>query len=390
MDPISNPYAPGAGQPPAALVGRDESLTNWDVAIQRIQLGRPARSAVLYGLRGVGKTVLLTRFKITAEDRGWIVAQVEAGTGKTLRESLADSLYAPLLDLARPSAGKRLLRALQTALSFRASVTESGAWSFGLDLSGAAGGGADTGVLEMDLATLVRDLAAASEEEQVGLAILIDEAQDLTAEELTAVCATAHIVGQNSWRCLFGLAGLPSLPRELAEAKSYAERLFTYERIDQLPSPMAREALVAPASELGVLWREDGLSVILAEASGYPYFLQQYGQETWNVAASSPITAVDARLGVALGRAALDNGLFRSRWDRATRAEQEYLRSLASDGDAVAPSGDVARRLGRTVNSLGPARAALISKGLIYAPEHGAIAFTVPGMSDFIRRQPDA
>jgi hypothetical protein len=390
MDPISNPYAPGAGLPPAALVGRDESLSDWDVAIERIQVGRPARSAVLYGLRGVGKTVLLTRFKAIAEDREWIVAQVEAGTGKTLRESLADSLHAPLLDLARPSAGKRLLRALQTALSFRASVTASGAWSFGLDLSSAAGGGADTGVFEMDLATLVRDLAAAAAEEEVGLAILIDEAQDLTADELTAVCATVHTVGQNSWRCLFGLAGLPSLPRELAEAKSYAERLFTYTRIDQLPNPMAKEALVAPASLSGVLWSEDGLSVILEEASGYPYFLQQYGQETWNVAASSPITAVDARVGAALGRAALDDGFFRSRWDRATRAEQEYLRALAADGDGVAPSSDVARRLGRTVNSLGPARAALISKGLIYAPEHGAVAFTVPGMSDFIRRQPDA
>jgi hypothetical protein len=244
--------------------------------------------------------------------------------------------------------------------------------------------------LEIDLGKLVRDLAAAAEEENVGLALLIDEAQDLTVDELTAVCSTTHAVSQNNWRCLVGLAGLPCLPRELAEAKSYAERLFTFTRIDQLSNPMAREALVVPASAERVVWTEEALSLILAHASGYPYFLQQFGQETWNAAATSPITLTDARVGAAHGRAALDDGFFRSRWDRATRAEQQYLRALALDGRGSAQSSDVATRLGRTANSLGPARAALIAKGLIYSPEHGVIAFTAPGMSEFISRQTEA
>jgi hypothetical protein len=389
VDAVRNPYAPGAGRAPAALVGRDAHLRAWQVAVERVQAGRTAQPVVLYGLRGVGKTVLLTVFQREAIARGWIVAQVEAGAGKSLRHALGDALHAPLSDLARPSAGRRLLQGLKTAMSFRASVDATGAWSFGLDLTDSAGGGADTGSLETDLAKLVRDLSAAAAEEAVGFAILIDEAQDLTADELTAVCATAHLAGQNAWPCLFALAGLPSLPRVLAEAKSYAERLFTYARIEQLTEDLAREALVEPSTAEGVAWDADAVGLILGEAAGYPYFLQQFGQETWNEAPEPHVTLADARVGAARGRAALDDGFFRSRWDRATRAEQQYLRALAGDGDQGASSSEVARRLGRAPTSLGPARASLISKGLVYAPEHGVVAFTVPGMANFIRRQPE-
>ena len=387
MDPIRNPYSPGAGRPPAALVGRDQQLRSWQTALQRVEAGRSAQSVVLYGLRGVGKTVLLTVFSGEAVRRDWIVAQVEAATGKSLREALGDALHAPLADLARPSAGKRVLQGLKTALGFRATYNTAGAWSFGLDLTESPGGGADTGALETDLAKLVRDLAAAAGEEKVGLAILVDEAQDLTSDELTALCATAHTAGQQNWPCLFALAGLPNLPRVLAEAKSYAERLFTFERIEHLDDDLARDALLQPSTAEGVGWDDDAVAHIVGAAQGYPYFLQQFGQETWNEATDSPITLVNARVGAARARAALDEGFFRARWDRATRAEQQYLRALAVDGDAGGSSSEVARRLDRPPTSLGPARAGLISKGLIYAPEHGVVAFTVPGMAAFIRRQ---
>jgi hypothetical protein len=369
-------------------VGRDEQLNAWHVAVERIQAGRSAQPMVLYGLRGVGKTVLLTVFRHEAAARNWLVAQFEAGAGTSLRQALADALHGPLSDLARPSAGQRLLRALKTAVSFRATVDATGTWTFGLDLSNVGAGGADTGILQTDLTKLIRDLSAAAVEEGVGLAILIDEAQDLTNDELTAVCAAAHSAGQNNWGCLFALAGLPSLPRELAEAKSYAERLFSYARVEQLPDQLARDALLRPAADEGVAWGGDALDVILRVASGYPYFLQQYGQETWNAAAMSPITVADARVGAANGRSALDDGFFRARWDRATRAEQQYLRALAVVGNEGASSSEVARHLGRPPTSLGPARASLIAKGLIYAPEHGVVAFTVPGMGEFIQRQP--
>lgn len=389
MDPVRNPYSPGAGRAPVALIGRDAQLERWWVALDRIEAGRTAQPVVLCGLRGVGKTVLLSRFFKIARDRDWVAAQIEAGSGKSLRTSLGEALHAPLADLARPSAGKRLLKGLKTALSFKASYDTSGTWNFGLDLTETAGGGADTGTLETDLHKLVRDLSEAAQEEGVGLAILIDEAQDLTPDELTALCSVAHVAGQQEWACLIGLAGLPSLPRVLAEAKSYAERLFAFEQIEQLTADLAAKALIEPAAIEQVAWEEDAIAFILQQASGYPYFLQQFGQETWNESSGSPIGLSDARVGAALGRHALDNGFFRARWDRATRSEKRYLRAMAVDGDAGSASSDVTRRLGRNSTSLGPTRANLIAKGLVYAPEHGVVAFTVPCMADFIQRQPE-
>ncbi len=386
MDPVSNPYSPGAGRKPAALVGRDSVLTAWRTSLRRTERGRPDQPFVLYGLRGVGKTVLLSELRRVAMGDEWIVAQVEADSSRGLRELLGEALYEPLSDLARPGLGARILQGLKTAASFKASYDERGAWTFGLDLSGAAGGGADTGVLDTDLRKLVRDLCAAAAATNHGVALLIDEAQDLQVTELAALCTIAHAAAQNEWPFLLALAGLPRLPRALAEAKSYAER-FQYWRIEQLDESAARAALVLPATELEVNWTPEALEILVGASGRYPYFLQQFGQETWVAARGSTILEHDARLGVRLGTAQLDTGFFRVRWDRATRSEQDYLRAMADDGDNGSASGDVAARLGKTVQQLGPARANLIAKGLVYAPEHGIIAFTVPGMSSFIERQ---
>jgi hypothetical protein len=389
MDPVRNPYSPGAGRKPAALVGRDDALGAWETSLQRAQIGRTDQPVVLYGLRGVGKTVLLSEFRRNAAKRDWIVAQVEAGAGKPLRELLGEALYAPLSDLARPGAGKRLLKSLKTALSFKASYDATGTWTFGVDLADAAGGGAATGILDTDLRKLVNDLADAAEEEDVGLAILVDEAQDLSSEELTTLCTVAHAAAQDNWRVLFAFAGLPSLPRILAEAKSYAER-FRYLRIQQLAPDIAADALTIPAEHEDAQWNAGALKVVVDASGRYPYFLQQFGQETWSVADGPLIGKHDAELGVARGTNDLDNGFFRVRWDRATRAEQSYLRAMAFDGDEGSSSSEVATRLSRKPTSLGPTRASLISKGLIYAPEHGVVAFTVPGMAAFIGRQVDS
>lgn len=388
MDPVRNPYSPGAGRKPGALVGRDDALTAWETSLQRAQIGRTDQPVVLYGLRGVGKTVLLSEFRRQAAKKDWIVAQVEAGTDKSLRELLGEALYAPLSDLARPAAGRRLLKSLKTALSFKASYDATGTWTFGVDLTGAPGGGADTGILDTDLKKLVNDLAAAAEEENVGLAILVDEAQDLSSEELATLCTTAHAAAQDDWHVLFAFAGLPSLPRILAEAKSYAER-FRYMKIQQLDADVAAEALTIPAGLENAQWDDEAIDLVVDASGRYPYFLQQFGQETWSVAAGPVIAKHDAALGVSQGTNDLDNGFFRVRWDRATRAEQHYLRAMAIDVDEGSSSSEVATRLSRKPASLGPTRAALIAKGLIYAPEHGIVAFTVPGMAAFIDRQID-
>jgi hypothetical protein len=389
VDAVDNPYSPGAGRRPAALVGRDEEQNAWDVALRRTAAGRGARSIVLYGLRGVGKTVLLSELAGRARSAGWITARIEAGSGKTLRASLGEALHAPLADRAGPGAGTRLLRALKTALSFKASYDSTGTWNFGLDLSGQPSGGADTGSIEADLGKVLHDVAAAASETGAGLALLVDEAQDLTADELTALWAVVHLAGQDGWPLLVALAGLPSLPRILAEAKFYSERLFEFTQIHELDHELARSAIVEPAAAEGVAWDLDAVELVVGETAGYPYFLQQLGQDTWNLAAGSPVTLADARAGAERGRAALDTGFFRIRWDRATRSEQRYLRAMSLDGDAGTPSGVVAERVGKKVTALGPVRANLISKGLIYAPEHGVVAYTVPGMAAFIHRQPE-
>jgi hypothetical protein len=389
VDAVRNPYEPGAGRPPAALVGRDPIIDQWLTSLRRVETGRSARPIALYGLRGVGKTVLLARLAREAQDRGWIVAQVEAGTDKPLRVALTEQLHGPLANLAVPTAGERLRRALKTAMSFfRLSYdAQTASFTYEIDLSQTGGGGADTGLLETDLGKLIEDLSAAAAESAHGLALLIDEAQDLSPQERVAVCVAAHQVSQRGSACLIALAGLPSLPRVLAEAKSYAERLFDFHEVERLPDDVARLALIEPAALEDTPWDADAVDFVVGRASGYPYFLQQYGQETWNVALGDVLTLTDARVGAERAQLALDVGFFRSRWERATPSEKRYLQAMAADGDAGSGTGDVASRLGMRPSSLGPVRAGLIGKGLVYAPAHGRIAFTVPGMAEFALRQ---
>ncbi len=387
MDELTNPYSPGAGLRPVALAGRDAELRVWTVAIQRLEGQRSARSVVLQGLRGVGKTVLLGEFQRLSTNRGWITAMVEAGAGQSLRTALAQALYPELTDLAKPSAGARIKRALSTFTNFTVKVDAEGTWSFGLDLSDQPLSGASTGNLELDLAQLGRDLSLAAAENGTGLALLIDEAQDLSHDELTALCALSHQAGQKGWPLLVALAGLPSLPRVLSEAKSYSERLFSYHLIGELDDVAAREALTSPADLEGVGWDSDAVAFVVAETAGYPYFLQEYGQATWNAAELDSLQLSDARVGAAVGQAHLDRGFYRSRWERATPQQRSYLQAMAEDGAGPSQSSVVAGRLGKTPTALGPARDALIKKGLIYAPEHGQIAFTVPRMAEFISRQ---
>ncbi len=388
MDPVTNPYSPGAGRPPAALVGREAQLSAWATAIARVQAGRDAQSIALYGLRGVGKTVLLSRFSRMARDLDWVVAQIEAKPGNSMRDLIGEALRDELIELARPGLGRRVLTALKTYLSFKASYDTNGTWSFGLDLKDAEGGGADSGAFEPDLGKLLRDLCGAAEERGVGVALLIDEAQDLPNEELVALCSILHGATQRQERLVVALAGLPSLPRKLAEAKSYAERQFSFHVIDALSEADAADALINPALDEGAQWDPDAVDHVVARAGGYPYFLQQYGQEVWNVADGSTITRADARQGVEIGQLALDSGFFRIRWDRATPAEKDYLKAMAVDDDAGSLTGAVADRLHKKINAIGPTRANLINKGLVYSPDHGIVAYTVPAMAAFVRRQP--
>lgn len=386
MDPVLNPYVPGAGRRPDALVGRDDVIRTWSINLQRAERGITDQPLILYGLRGVGKTVLLTRLRHDAEARDWFTVQIEAGSNRSLREMIGEGLYGPLSDIARPSAGRLLRKALKTALSFKASYDSTGTWSFGIDLSDVPGGGADSGVLETDLKKIIKDISRAASEEGIGLAILIDEAQDLDINELTTLAVVAQAAAQDGQPVTFALAGLPTLPQTLAEAKSYSER-FQYVKVENLDTLAAKKALTQPAEKAGASWQDDALQYVIDASGHYPYFIQQFGQESWNAASGSSITLVDAKIGVASGQNQLDNGFFRARWDQTTVAEKRYLKAMCPQGDTGIGSGEVAVRLGKSINGCGPTRAKLIHKGLIYAPDHGIVAFTVPGMHGFIMRQ---
>lgn len=387
MDEVTNPYMPGAGMRPVALLGRDAQQDQWTTQLARAEHGRPGRSSVLYGLRGVGKTVLLGKLHEEAEQREWVAGFIEAGTGKGLRELVSEAFQLPLLNLARPSASEKIKAALKTFVSFKASVDSTGTWTFGLDLDGADGGGADSGALEMDLLRLILDLTTATREDGKGVALLIDEAQDLTNAEMATLCSLVHIANQRSLPFVVALAGLPSLPAALAEAKSYTERLFQFSHIQHLPDHDARAVLTEPARLESVEWESDAVTLAVEVSRGYPYFLQEFGSKTWSVAPGPGITQRDAELGCAEGLRELDNGFFRARWDRATPQERDYLKAMAVDGDAGSNSRAVADRLGKSMSQISVARSNLIAKGLIYAPEHGRVAFTVPQMADFISRQ---
>ena len=391
MDPVTNPYSPGAGLRPRELAGRDSEIETFGVLMERAASGLTSRSVVLTGLRGVGKTVLLNELADRTRKAGWIVGKVEAESsegGRPFRQQVAQTLNRALRE-ATGSWGlvDRVRRALGTFKSFSLRTDPSGDLSIGIEIDPERGR-ADTGSLDTDLTDLALDLSDAAFGFGTGVALFVDEMQELDGSELAAICQTCHEAGQREAQFYVVGAGLPSLPRVLAEARSYAERLFQYWPIGALDPDDASSALTKPADEVGVTWENQAVETIVLRSAGYPYFLQEFGKAAWDFAPGPDISLRDAEAGIQAGMASLDQGFFRSRWERAAPTEREYMRAMAEDGDEPSQSGEVAKRLGKKSTAVGPARANLIHKGLVYAPEHGVIAFTVPGMADFITRQP--
>ena len=376
---------------PPELVGRDRQIQRFDVLRRRAERLLTSRSVVMTGLRGVGKTVLLNELAERARREGWIVGKVEADrtqSRRSFREQVARTLNRALREAtgSREIAG-RLRRALATFRSFSLRTDPTGGLAVGIEIDPERGR-ADTGSLDTDLTDLGIDLADAAQDLGAGAALFIDEMQDLTREELAAACQACHEAGQREAQFYIVGTGLPSLPALLADARSYAERLFDYWPIGALERTDASAALVRPAREAGVEWEEPAVARVVDASAGYPYFLQEFGKAAWDFAPGPAITHEDALIGIRAGIDNLDHGFFSSRWERATPTEREYMRAMAAEGDGPSQSGEVARRLGKRSTSIGPTRAGLIHKGLVYAPEHGLIAFTVPGMADFINRQP--
>ena len=393
MDPIRNPYAPGAGQRPPELAGRDRELRQFEVTLERVAAGRPERSLVLSGLRGVGKTVLLNALRSLAVQRAWGTGKFEARPDASVRMPLAQAVHAAVRDLAhrhRDHDRVDAVAAVVKAFAARTAMTDRRGhrWTPPIDVP-AARGRADSGDLELDLTELFSDVADLAADLGVGVAVFVDEMQDIPAAELAALCAACHELSQQDAPLLVVGAGLPHLPVALSASRSYAERLFHYRTVDRLPRPESDRALLIPASTEQVEYDEEALAVLYRLTDGYPYFVQAYGKVTWDCAPTSPITVADVREAAPLAEAELAVGFFGARFDRATPAERDYMRAMAdlgaATGDGPVPTADVAASLGRRPSSMSPARDGLIKKGLVFAEERGVVRFTVPHFGRFLR-----
>jgi AAA ATPase domain len=387
MDPIKNPFSPGAGSPPPELVGRDPILEQARILLGRIKQKRPEKSMLLTGLRGVGKTVLLNEIERLAQADGYRTLSIEAHEDKRLGPLIAPNLRTLLYDLNRVAgAGDKVKRGLRVLRSFLGvlKVTYEDV-TIGLDVDPEQGS-ADSGDLEIDLPNLFVAVAEAAEERKSAVALLIDEIQYFDQKELGALIMAMHKVQQRQLPLVLLGAGLPILPGLAGESKSYAERLFSFPEIGALSEADTAKALRAPAQAAGVAFEPNALKEVFRLTQGYPYFLQEWGYQAWNLATASPITMKVIKNATAIVIARLDKNFFRVRFDRLTPSEKNFLRAMAELGPGAHRTGDIADTLGVKITSLGPVRAKLIKKGMIYSPAHGDMAFTVPLFDEFMMR----
>ena len=387
MDKIRNPFSPGAGSPPPELAGREGILEQARVLFGRVLMQRSEKSLLLTGLRGVGKTVLLNEIERIAQAAGYRTILVEAHEGKPLAVLLAPHLRRLLFDLDRlKGAGDKARRGLSVLRSFIGALKfKLGDFDFGLDIEPEPGS-ADSGDLEVDLPNLFMAVAEAAHERGVAVAILIDEIQYFSPAELSALIMAMHKMQQRRLPLVLVGAGLPILPGLAGESKSYAERLFSFPPVGPLPEPDADRALQDPMIAAGEAFEPEALHEIFRLTRGYPYFLQEWGYQAWNQAAASPIGLQVVQASSDRVSLRLDENFFRVRFDRLTPREKTYLRAMAELVSGPYRTGDIADKLAIKINTLGPVRASLIKKGMVYSPSHGEMAFTVPLFDEFMRR----
>ena len=387
MDPIRNPYAPGAGTPPPELAGRDEIRSTALIALQRAMIGRSGKSIIMVGLRGVGKTVLLDRILDDAEAIGVRALRIEAPENRSLPSMLAPQLRSAMLRLsAGGTAGELARRALRGLAGFvRALKVKYQDIEVGLDFEPEPGL-ADNGDLESDLQDLLEVVGTAAKAAEACVALFVDDLQYVNQEELAALIIALHRVSQRQLPVTMVGAGLPQVRGRMGKAKSYAERLFEFPEIGALSDEDAKLAIAKPAADEGVAIDEDALDAIVVRTHRYPYFLQEWGKHVWDAAERSPITASIVDTASEHAIAALDASFFLVRFDRLTPTEKRYLRAMSELGSGPYRSGEIARELGTLVTSVAPLRGQLINKGMIWSPSHGDTAFTVPMFDEFMRR----
>lgn len=387
MDPVRNPFTPGAGTPPPELAGRDEVIEAARVVLERTRLGRPVRNMALIGLRGVGKTVLLDAIREQAETRNMYALDVEAAENRSLPSVLAPRLHMVLLRLSRrkaaAQAARRALKGLAGFVKSLKATYQDMEVSIGYE---AEPGLADSGNLDVDLQTLFEVAGEAARKGETALVLLLDELQHVSEDELGALIAALHRTAQRRLPVVMAGAGLPQLRGQMGNANPYAERLFDFPEIGPLSRDDARVAVEKPLVNEGVSIASDALDDIFDQTQGYPYFLQEWGKNVWDAAAQSQITVSDVAAAEQQAVAALDTSFYLDRYIRLTPSEKRYLRAMAHLGPGPHRSGEIAQELDRQVQSLAPTRSRLIGKGMIWSPGHGDVAFTVPKFDEFMSR----
>ncbi|VAV97533.1 hypothetical protein MNBD_ACTINO02-2472 [hydrothermal vent metagenome] len=383
MDPLTNPYRPGAGTTPPALVGRDELINTFGVSMRRTLTGRPGKSMMPIGLRGVGKTVLLNRFVEISTQEGFEVAYIEASETGDFSKQLAAKLRRVLLSFQHGPVSRSVNKALAVLRSFTLTLPDGASIRIEPE---PLPGFADSGILAEDVTDLLVATGEAAQSRGLGALIAVDEIQYLGSDELAAAIVAIHRTTQLDLPVMLAGAGLPQLPGLAGEAKSYAERLFEFPSIGPLSRADTETAFTVPALDQGVEIEPEALARLVQESGGYPYFIQEWGKHAWNQAGNNVIAVDDVSAAEPLVTAALDRDFFRVRLDRLTRKEREYLWAMAELGPGPHRSGDIAAKLGVRVESVAPRRSILIKKGMIYSPAHGDTAFTVPLFDEFLRR----
>lgn len=385
MDPVRNPFAPGAGNQPPELAGRDSILSEADTSLQRVLQGRHSKSQILLGLRGVGKTVLLRKLEEMAVARGYLTSFIEAPEDRKLAELLYPKIHQVLRKLSVIEDAKaRTLDAMQSLRSF-ASVFKIEAGDVSISVDPEAGS-ADSGILEYDLSDLFIRVGEAARAANKGWILLIDEVQYLSGDELSALIVAVHHVNQKNLPIILFGAGLPQVAALSGDARSYAERLFDYPPVGALDRESAIAAIRQPITEEEEQITDDALERIAEKTGGYPFFLQEWGFQTWNISDQSPINDSDVDQATPIALRRLDDSFFRVRYDRLTPKEREYVCAMAKLGKGPYRSSDVADIMGESAQKLGPCRAQIINKGMIYSPSHGDITFTVPMFEDYLIR----
>ena len=381
MDPINNPYTPNAGSRPQALAGRDQELEQFRVLVGRLKRGATEQSMVIRGLRGVGKTVLLNAFEDRAESEGFLTYYHEMTPDSSLVGEITRDAQSAM---ARLKLNARATKAMREALAHLGTIKVVGPEGIELSVDLRA---ADEGTIARDLSELLLQLGRVAAEKSTGVVFLLDEVQFVKEVEYRSVITALHRATQKNVPITLAAAGLPQIPRLTGEARSYAERLFSFPVISSLSANDATAALVEPARQQHVEYEPEAIDLALAWTGGYPFYIQQLGKHAWNFANASPITTADLEAAMPAAQQALDSSIYEVRIQRATDQERRYMRAMAELGSGPYKSGDVAARLGRKTSEVSVVRQRLLEKGLVYATEdYGYVDFTVPRFGEFMVR----